>query len=213
MIRVIQGFNSSQFPREIEEMHRIRAMVFADRLQWDVEVKNGLEIDRFDGENPLYLVAMDENTQAVRGSLRLLPTTGPNMLRDVFSCLLPEGVVVESATIWESTRFSIHPDVAAERSPNRLSRTTGELLAGIVEIGMLAGLTEVISVYDARMARILKTAGCPAEIVGSPQRIGSVMTYAGLFEISPRMLANIREASGITQSVLESKNGEYASAA
>ena len=206
-------YERNQFPREIEEMHRIRAMVFADRLGWDVVVENGLEIDRFDGENPLYLISMDEKTQAIRGSLRLLPTTGPNMLRDVFSCLLPDGEVVESATIWESTRFSIHPDVTAERSPNKLNRTTGELLAGIVEVGMLAGLTEVISVYDARMARILKTAGCPAEIIGVPQRIGSVMTYAGLFEISPKMLANIRAASGINESVLETSSDRYAFAA
>jgi N-acyl-L-homoserine lactone synthetase len=213
MIQVIQGAQRGHFLREIDAMHRIRAMVFADRLGWDVEVRNGWEIDRFDDENPLYLISIDSNTQAVRGSLRLLPTTGPNMLRDVFSCLLPDGEIVESATIWESTRFSVHPDFVSERSPNKLNRTTGELLAGIVEVGMLAGLTEVVSVYDARMARILKSAGCPAEIIGVPRRVGNVMTYAGLFEISVNMLSNIRKASGISEPVLEPNSLEIASAA
>jgi N-acyl-L-homoserine lactone synthetase len=213
MIRLIQGAQRSEFPPEIDAMHRIRAMVFADRLGWEVEVKSGWEIDRFDDANPLYLLSIDEMTGTVRGSLRLLPTTGPNMLRDVFSCLLPDEEIVESATVWESTRFSVHPDYVAERSPNRLNRTTGELLAGIVEVGMLAGLTEVVSVYDARMARILKSAGCPAEIVGTPQRIGEVMTYAGLFEISQNMLTNIREASGIMESVLERTSPLLSSAA
>ena len=201
MITMIQGYEKSTYPREIDQMHRIRAQVFSERLGWEVDVEDGWEIDRFDDENPLYLLSIDPVSNRVRGSLRLLPTTGPNMLLDVFPCLLP-GDIIESATIWESTRFSVHQDYAAERSANRLNATTGELLAGIVEVGMMAGLTYVVSVYDARMARVLKSAGCAAEIIGKPQRIGGVMTYAGLFEINQRMLDSIRAASGITQSVL-----------
>jgi acyl homoserine lactone synthase len=212
MITLIQGAERAAFPSEIDAMHRIRMQVFSDRLGWEVDVKDGWEIDRFDDENPLYLVSVDPASKRVRGSLRLLPTTGPNMLRDVFSCLLP-GDVIESATIWESTRFSVHPDFATERTANRLNYTTGELLAGIVEVGMTAGLTYVVSVYDARMARVLKSAGCAAEIIGKPQRIGGVMTYAGLFEINERMLTSIREASGITRSVLAPNRIDLPSAA
>jgi acyl homoserine lactone synthase len=91
----------------------------------------------------------------------------------------------------------------AERTASGLNVATCELLAGIVEIGMQAGLQFVVSVYDARMARILKSAGCPAELVGEPKRIGDVMTYAGLFDISESALANIRAASGIETSVLQ----------
>lgn len=212
MITLIQGSQRGAFPREIDAMHRIRAQVFSERLGWDVEVKEGWEIDRFDDENPLYLVSVDPASKRVRGSLRLLPTTGPNMLRDVFDCLLP-GETIESATIWESTRFSVHQDFATERTANRLNYTTGELLAGIVEVGMVAGLTYVVSVYDARMARILKSAGCAAELIGKPQRIGEVMTYAGLFEINERMLMSIRDASGISSSVLAPKPIDLISAA
>jgi acyl homoserine lactone synthase len=85
-----------------------------------------------------------------------------------------------------------------------LNRTTGELLIGIVEVGMLAGLTEVVSVYDALFARILKRANCAAELIGKPTRIGDVIAYAGLFEISERMLENLRKAAGVSESVLES---------
>ena len=42
----------------------------------------------FDDANPLYLVSVDPDTEEYWGSLRLLPTTGPNMLRDVFPQLL-----------------------------------------------------------------------------------------------------------------------------
>ncbi len=208
MIRLIQGNQRSAHARAIEEMHILRRIVFFERLGWDVKVKDGLEIDVFDQADPLYLLSIDPVTNAVRGTLRLLPTTGPNMLRDVFGCLLPDGEIVESAAIWESSRFAVHPTYVEERSSNRLNRTTGELFAGLVEVGLLAGLTQIVSVYDARMRRVLKQAGYPAEVIGVPQRIGSVMTYAGLGEVSEAALARIREAAGIEGSVLETASIE-----
>jgi hypothetical protein len=37
------------------------------------------------------------------------------------------------------------------------------------------------AVFDARILRILRAAGCSPEIIGKPQRIGDTMSYAGLF--------------------------------
>lgn len=203
MIRLIYGRERHEFWREITAMHRIRAQVFSERLQWDVTVTDGLEIDSFDDADPLYVISIDDVTGLVRGSLRLLPTTGPNMLRDVFHVLLPNDLVVESPTIWESSRFSMGSDWAAPAGGRRLSYVTGELLAGLVEVGLRVGLTEVVSVFDARMLRILRMAGYPAEVIGTPTRIGECLTYAGLFEVSEGALANIQAASGIVGSVLE----------
>jgi acyl homoserine lactone synthase len=202
MIRLIPGSRRADFPREIAQMHEIRKRTFHDRLHWQVRTLRSWEIDEFDALNPLYLVSIGPD-DAVQGSLRLLPTTGPNMLADVFPELLPDGTRIESATIWESSRFSVAQEAAAERSENLLNRTTGELLTGIVEVGLLAGLTDVVSVYDAMFARILKRANCAAELIGKPARIGDIMGYAALFEISDRMLENLRKAAGITEPVLE----------
>jgi N-acyl-L-homoserine lactone synthetase len=202
MIRLIPGLHRADFPREIAQMHEIRKRTFYDRLHWQVKTLRSWEIDEFDALNPLYLISIGTDG-AVRGSLRLLPTTGPNMLADVFPELLPDGLRIESATIWESSRFSVDQEAASERSENLLNRTTGELLVGIVEIGLLAGLTEVVSVYDAMFARILKRANCGAELIGKPARIGDIMGYAALFEISDRMLQNLRKAAGLSEPVLE----------
>jgi N-acyl-L-homoserine lactone synthetase len=208
MIRLIQGVDRDKFPRDIDAMHRNRAAVFATRLGWEVEVVNEWEIDKFDCVNPLYLISVDDRTGKYFGSTRLLPTTGPNMLRNVFSSLLDDGETVESATIWEASRFSVDPMKEVERSTNRLNRTTGELLCGIFEIGLIAGLTHIVAVYDARMARVFDRADCRAEVIGTPQRIGKVMAYSGFFEVSDEMLARVRSAAGIAGSVLESETVE-----
>jgi acyl homoserine lactone synthase len=213
MIIAINGSEIENRPRLTDAMFRLRAEVFSERLGWDVKVEDGQEIDDFDRKaNPLYLLSVDDYGR-LRGSLRLLPTTGPNMLRDVFHELLPDGERIESPLIWESTRFCVTKAAGAEITSKRLNRTTGELLAGIVEIGQMAGLISVVSVYDAIMKRVLSTAGCPADIVGVPRRIGKAMTYAGLFAIDDDMLNRIREASGITESVISLVEAQRALAA
>ncbi|MBI1868992.1 MAG: autoinducer synthase [Methylocystis sp.] len=204
MIRLIQGIMRSHFQRDIDAMHRNRAQVFACRLGWDVNVVDGWEIDKFDDANPLYLISIDPLTGNYCGSTRLLSTTGPNMLRDVFSQLLPDGEIVESATIWEGTRFAVDLSMETERVHNHLNRTTGELLCGAFEVGLMAGLTHIVAVFDVRMARVFKLARCPAEIIGTPRLIGKTMTYAGFFEVSEQMLARVRSAIGVTGSILES---------
>lgn len=208
MIRLIQGVDREKFPRDIDAMHRNRADVFANRLGWDVRVADDWEIDTFDFVNPLYLISIDARTGKYCGSTRLLPTTGPNMLRDVFSYLLDPGETIASATIWEASRFAVDPAKEGERSANRLNQTTGELLCGAFEIGIMAGLTHIVAVYDARMARVFERADCRAEIIGTPRQIGKVMAYTGFFEVTEDMLARVRSAAGITESVVETETAE-----
>lgn len=212
MIYLVNGADAGRYRQWIDEMHRIRAKVFHDRLGWDVAVEDGRERDVFDGMNPLYLLSVDARGR-VQGSLRLLPTTGPNMLRDVFPSLLGPGEAVESATIWESSRFSIDPDRPAEVTPGKLNRVTTELLCGIVEVGLMVGLDFVVSVFDARMVRIFRAAGCPADMIGAPQKIGKVMTYAGLFEISEAAWSAIAAAGGIDHRVISRDSDAPARAA
>jgi acyl homoserine lactone synthase len=206
MILLINGSEKERYPHLMSGMHRLRAEIFHSRLGWDVSVENGLEIDQFDDENPLYLLAVDPTGTRVRGTVRLLPTTGPNMLRDVFHHLVPEDEMIESATIWECSRFAVDPSIEAPKDGYLISEATGELMAAVIEVGLLAGLTEVMGVFDARFVRILRAAGTPPLLVSKPQRIGSCLTYVGLFEVSEQSLHSIQAACGLKGSVLESNN-------
>jgi acyl homoserine lactone synthase len=202
MIRLVQGSDRHNFPREIDQMFRLRTQVFRDRMAWDVQIKDGWEIDQFDECNPLYLLCLD-NENVVRGTARLLPTTGPNMLNDVFTQLLPDGIPIRSGLMWESSRFSVDRASLAQRTENRLNRVTGELLIGIFDVAQRAGLQFIVSVYDVLMARVLRRACCHAEPIGPAVKIGKAFSYAGLFEVGPEMLTNLRAASGITEDIIE----------
>lgn len=207
MITVIEGVDRDRHPALIDAMFRMRAAVFADRLDWDVTVTNGWEVDRFDAEDPLYLLSVDDDSGALQGAVRLLPTTGPNMLRDVFPVLVPGGAPV-SPLIWESSRFAINPTTldGFERAEANhvVNRTTIELLCGIVEVCQRAGIEHIVSVFDARMARIFRSIDCAFDIIGTPTRIGKTMTYAGVFDMSDEMRTRLGVAGSFRAPVLAS---------
>lgn len=48
MIIVVDGINKSKFTTAVDEMYKLRARVFQDRMGWDVKVRNGREMDEFD---------------------------------------------------------------------------------------------------------------------------------------------------------------------
>ena len=205
MILTIESIDRQKHPGLIDQMFCMRAEVFAGRLGWEVTVIDGRETDRFDDDDPLYLLSVNETTGALQGAVRLLPTTGPYMLRDVFSVLVPGGAP-ESPLIWESSRFAINPRVfsADERAESNhiVHRTTLELLCGIVEVCQSAGIDHVVSVFDARMARIFRAADCPYEVIGTPTRIGKTMTYAGVFEMTDTMRSQLGSVGDLPLTVL-----------
>jgi len=203
MIRAFPGARAGVFPGLVDAMFRCRAQTFHERLGWDVVVKDGYERDRFDDENPLYIVSVDPDTEEYWGSIRILPTTGPNMLRDVFSCLLADGDVVESATIWEASRIcAVSKYAQPERAKGRVNYVVSEMLVAICELAPLAGLTQIVGVCDAPTFRVLKAAGCEPEMIGTPRRIGVTMCYAGLFDAGEATERALREGPGIEGSVL-----------
>jgi N-acyl-L-homoserine lactone synthetase len=213
MLKLIEGSYATEFPYEMDAMFRNRAQIFSERLGWNVSVRNGRERDKFDDENPLYLVSVDPLTKKYRGSVRLLPTTGPNMLRDVFPFLLGDGESVESPTIWEISRICAAPsECQPHRSKSGLSPALGELIVGIVEVGLMVGLTQIVAVFDARIYRVVKAAGCNPQLIGGPQRIGDTMSYVGVFDTGNSPLQAIRRALGIQGSVLAPETPELVAA-
>lgn len=97
MITVVTPELRDLHAAEIEQMHRLRHRVFKDRLKWDVRSFGGLEIDQFDMLDATYLIVGEAGVQ---GSWRILPTTGPYMLRDVFRQLLDGKEPPDSPAIW-----------------------------------------------------------------------------------------------------------------
>ena len=162
-------------------MHRLRRKVFKDRLDWSIATTGDLEMDRFDTLDATYFVIADCGT--VLGCVRLLPTTGPNMLADTFPELLDGGIAPCSDQIAESSRFCVDTELADPTTEVGLRRITLTLLKAMREWGEARGLSSIATVTDLRMERILRRANWPLDRLGSPRRIGSTRAVAGLLPI------------------------------
>jgi acyl homoserine lactone synthase len=138
-------------------MHRLRRRVFRDRLDWDVSVSDGLEVDQYDALSPTYLVGIDR--QDVVGCVRLLPTTGRNMLADTFPVLLDGRAAPTNPRIWESSRFCVDTKNVEATAENGLREATFLLFAAMIEWGQQHDLQAIATVTDLRMERILRRAG------------------------------------------------------
>ncbi len=177
-------------------MHRLRGRVFKERLDWDVSVSDGLEIDQYDTFKPTYLLAIEQDE--VVGCVRLLPTTGRNMLADTFPVLLDGHAAPKATRIWESSRFCVDTKNVAASTESGLREATFLLFAAMIEWGQQRSLEAIATVTDLRMERILRRAGWHLDRLGEPRPIGATKAVAGLLPITDDALGAIRATGKIS---------------
>lgn len=205
MIIVIDALNKERFSDLLDDMFRLRARVFGGRLGWDVQIKDGMEIDQFDHMDPAYVIGLDEGGHVI-SCVRALQTTGPHMLADVFQAILDGEPPLRSANIWESTRFCVDTHRLNEAGrPNAISRATCELMIGSFEFARRSGITDIITVIDPIMDRVLKRSdNAPYGYVGSTKPMGKVSALAALLDCSIERINRVRAFAGIDEDVFAS---------
>ncbi len=207
MIAVIEQYNARQYASLLDEMFRLRARVFRDRLGWDVQVVDGKERDKYDAMAPVYIVHADEKARKVKGSLRLLPTTGPTVLADIFSDTLPDAIHLSAPTIWECTRFCLEDGNASGRSRREELIASGVLIAALGDVAIQAGIESVLGNFDSTMLRLYRRIGCDVEVLGSTERYGQPV-YLGLFPISEPILSKVKGRLRTARSEMAESRGE-----
>jgi acyl homoserine lactone synthase len=167
--------------RTLASMYRLRHAVFHDRLGWDVTSDNGMEYDAFDDLKPIYILARSAGG-AVQGCWRLLPSTGPYMLKDVFPQLLGEAPAPRAADVWEMSRFAVateHFDGAGFG----FSELPLDMMRTAVRFARRNGIRRYVTVTSAAIERLLKKLGVNLSRLGPALRIGRVLTVACTLEV------------------------------
>jgi acyl homoserine lactone synthase len=190
MITILTSADRETSPRLFDQMFRGRALVFHDRLGWDVNVFDSWEIDRYDDEEPVYLISTDASGNML-GSLRLLPTTGDTMLQNEFRSFFDERVDIRSPTAWECTRFCVHhQNEVANLEYWRAAAS--ELLIELCSLALSSGMEHIIGVYERPMARIYRRIGWEPELLAR-SRDGRGQFAVGVWEVSEQSLYRMRD--------------------
>lgn len=203
MIIVIDALNKDRFGDLLDEMFQLRARVFGDRLGWEVEIIDGREIDQFDRLDPAYVIGLDDEGHVV-SCVRALQTTGPHMLSDVFQVLLDGEPPLRSATLWESTRFCVDTQRLCRdgNTMKAVSMATCELMIGSLEYARRSGISDIITVIDPVVNRVLKRSdNAPYDYVGSTKQMGKVPAMAALLDCTEERINRVRAFSGIEHDV------------
>lgn len=177
MLILVNKLNKDKYLNELAEMHRLRKRVFIDHCKWPIREVNGMEIDQFDTDDAHYLLYLNENGD-VEGSTRLIPTTKPYLLGEVFPHLIEDGKIPKSDNIWETTRFCGD----AEKAPKNIA---GILAAGMLEFALVNGIKEYVSVSDIRIEKTIKRFGWVPQRLGKVIDTGTEMAAGERFEVSP----------------------------
>lgn len=199
MIIVIDALNKDRFSDLLDEMYQLRARVFGDRLGWEVEIRDGREIDQFDRLDPAYVIGLDDEGHVV-SCVRALQTTGPHMLSDVFQVLLDGEPPLRSATLWESTRFCVDTQRLCRdgNTMKAVSWATCELMIGSLEYARRSGISDIITVIDPVINRVLKRSdNAPYDYVGSTKQMGKVAAMAALLDCTEERINRVRAFAGI----------------
>lgn len=189
------------------EMHRLRARIFRERMGWDVSINEmGMEIDQFDIQEAVYFLAVDDE-QNVIGSWRLLPSIGPTMIGEIWPEFMDTLPMPQNPHIWEASRFGVFSTKEQTReSLKQVGKATGELFCALTEACILCGIHEVYTLYDARIERLIKRLNCHPENISEPIPIDGIPCRIGRFITNHEMLLRIRNATGISQTLILPEN-------
>lgn len=151
----------------LDAIFHLRYQAFRERLKWEVATQNERECDHYDDSYPVYVMVREG--QDVLACARLLPTTGPYMLKDTFPQLLAGRSAPTAETIWEISRFAV---TKVARPGLGFTTLPAALIRQIIRFALLNNIREYVFVTTVAFERLLVRLGVHLERFGPPQQIG-----------------------------------------
>lgn len=182
----------------LPSMYRLRHRVFVERKNYQVPNYRGMEWDQFDTPAAVYLLWRDDDRR-VRGVMRLIPTTFPYMVKELWPQLVESGELPSRPSTWEITRFGVD----RELEPELRKRVCAELVCGMFEYALATGIDEYICLTALPILRnAIAKAGCTVDVLGAPQKLGGVPVVAGKFDVTRNALGKMRRHHGIEEPIM-----------
>lgn len=198
MVALVGAHNRSRHEAGVDAMFRDRKQIFVDWLKWDVPVVNGVyEIDQFDDARALYLIDEGGVDDPHLGSVRLLPTSGPHLLGDLFPQLAEEGPP-RREDVWEITRLCTTP---SRKGADALA-IRRRLAQAMAETALLYGVNRYVAVAHVEWLPGIIATGWETRPLGLPQLVNNEMIGAIEIIITPETLAFLKRKYGTMGPVL-----------
>lgn len=178
-MRFTSGCSAELRPALMQRLARYRHRVFVETLGWQLQCRNALEYDQFDRDDTLYVIAQNAEGDVI-GTARLLPTTRPYLLSEVFPTLLNGAQPPRSPDVWELSRFAAmdfsgQTGTALEQFSSPI--TTG-LLRAASRCAMAQGAQRMVTVSPLGVERLLRRTGFEHHRLGPPMLVDNQPLFA-----------------------------------
>lgn len=193
LLYLIDRRNRAAFHSQIEDMYRIRHRIYVDGRGWRAIARPDLrEKDQFDTEDATYLLGLAPGG-AVLSGVRLLPTKGPHLMRDVFAHIVTDGEIPAEDNVYEMTRYFVREDARGDARRHAVQ----EILCGILEFSLERGLKQISVVCDTFFVPRFQEGGWTVRPLGRETPYPEGTCIAVLLEVSRDCLSRARAAAGI----------------
>jgi acyl-homoserine lactone synthase len=173
MAHVVYGGGNAPESALYAAMFHDRKKVFVDLLHWDLPVLDGrFEIDQFDNVSTRYLICASPEGKHL-GSLRLLPSTEPNLLGSMFSFLCDDEPPA-APDVWEISRLCLSRDI---RSADRRA-VRDRLATAVTRFALERGISAYCCIADMPWLSQILAFGWRCEPLGLPQMLQRGMVGA-----------------------------------
>lgn len=161
-----------------------RHRVFVEQLGWQLQTFGDMEQDQFDRDDTIYVISSNEHND-ITGCARLLPTTRPYLLGEVFPQLLNGMPIPNSPDVWELSRFaSVDFNTKTSSALGQFSSPiTLSLLHESIAVAAENGAKRIITVSPIGVERLLHRTGVHAHRAGPPMIIDGHPIFACWIEV------------------------------
>lgn len=192
-MNIVTGTSSDLSLEIMAGVARYRHRVFVEKLGWQLRCENALEYDQFDRDDTVYVVAHNA-AQEVVGTARLLPTTRPYLLGEVFPHLLNGVPPPQSPDVWELSRFAAVDFTA--HGGSALAQFSSPIAVGLLQASLECaarhGAKRFITVSPLGVERLLRIAGFRAHRLAPPTIVDGNPVFA--CSISCEVLTDLTES-------------------
>lgn len=200
MLHVVSARNRELYERQVEESFHIRHRIYVAERGWhDLDRGDKREVDQFDNDDAIYLLALDESTRGVLGGSRLVPSIKPHLMSEVFPQLASVRPLPREPAVFEWTRFYVIP---ARREPHAISAVSCIIMCGVQEYCLQNGIRQLSIVTEPFwICRFLELGWNPKPL-GSPIRWQGMDVVGITVDVSVEALETTRALRGFRSPVL-----------
>ena len=170
--------DSLVFEKYADSMFELRHMVFKEKLNWEVDSTENKEIDDYDNAEDVNYVLVTDQKEKVLGCMRLLPTTGPYMLKNTFPQLAKKVALPQKKEVWEISRFAVDHTQGEKHKLTSFGQTTVMLAKGMCDFAKENNIHSYVGVTTTYVERLIRNLGLSCHRIGDVEYIDKLPVIA-----------------------------------